>query len=131
VLFPFFDGGGYYVPTGLDIAGDAQGDGQAVEDAEDQGPGPDGAGPDDRPARMHSAGRLPMEQPGPQADAPEYVFVRRDGTLFFAVAYSWENGSLRYISSEGMRRSVSRDALDLKATEEFNEQRGMTFRSPA
>ena len=129
VLFPFFDGGGYYVPTGPDISGDVPGDGQAVDDAEDQG-----LGPDDRPydrAPRGSANRPPMEQPGPQANVPEYVFVRRDGTVFFAVAYSWDQGSLRYISTEGTRRSVSRDTLDLKATEEFNEQRGLTFRSPA
>jgi hypothetical protein len=134
VLFPFFGGGGYYVPTGPDMVADAQGDGQAVDDAEDQGPGPDDRPtdrPSDRAARMGKSGRVPIEQPAPQADVPEYVFVRRDGTVFFAVAYSWENGLLRYISSEGMRRSVSRDTLDLKATEEFNEQRGMTFRSPA
>jgi hypothetical protein len=130
VLFPFFDGGGYYVPTGPDISGDVPGDGQGVDDAEDQGPGPD-----DRPYPYDrapgSANRPPAEQPGPQANVPEYVFVRRDGTVFFAVAYSWDQGSLRYISSEGTRRSVSRDTLDLKATEEFNEQRGLTFRSPA
>jgi hypothetical protein len=125
VLFPFFDGGGYYVPTGPDISGDVPGDGQAVDDAEDQGP-------DDRPYdRPRSVNRPPMEQPGPQADVPEYVFVRRDGTVFFAVAYSWDQGSLRYISSEGTRRSVSRDTLDLKATQQFNEERGLTFRSPA
>lgn len=130
LLFPFFDGGGYYVPTGPDIAGD-QGEGQAVEDTEDQGPGADDRPydrPSDRAARM---GRSPVEQPGPQPDVPEYVFVRRDGTVFFAVAYSWEQGSLRYISSEGTRRSVPRDTLDLNATQQFNEQRGMTFRSPA
>jgi hypothetical protein len=129
VLFPFFDGGGYYVPTGPDISGDVPGDGQAVDDAEDQG-----LGPDDRPydrAPRGNVNRPPAEQPGPQADVPEYVFVRRDGTVFFAVAYSWDQGSLRYISSEGTRRSVSRDTLDLKATAEFNEQRGLTFRSPA
>jgi hypothetical protein len=133
VLFPFFGGGGYYVPTGPDMIGDAQGDGQAVDDAEDQGPEPDDRPYDraDRPARMGNVVRPPVQQPGPQVDAPEYVFVRRDGTVFFAVAYSWENGSLRYISSEGMRRSVSRDTLDLNATQQFNEQRGMTFRSPA
>jgi hypothetical protein len=130
VLFPFFGGGGYYVPTGPDMNGDAQGDGQAVDDAEDQGLGPDER-PSDRAARMGNPNRLPMEQSGPQADVPEYVFVRRDGTVFFAVAYSWENGSLRYISSEGMRRSVSRDTLDLNATQQFNEERGLTFRSPA
>jgi hypothetical protein len=130
VLFPFFDGGGYYVPTGPDISGDVPGDGQtAVDDAEDQGPGPD-----DRPydrAPRGSANRPPAEQPGPQANVPEYVFVRRDGTVFFAVAYSWDQGSLRYISSEGTRRSVSRDTLDLKATQQFNEERGLTFRAPA
>ncbi|HTG27532.1 MAG TPA: hypothetical protein VK818_04855 [Methylomirabilota bacterium] len=126
VLFPFFDGGGYYVPTGPDISGDVPGDGQAVDDAEDQGPGPD-----DRPYDRGSANRPPAEQPGPQANVPEYVFVRRDGTVFFAVAYSWDQGSLRYISSEGTRRSVSRDTLDLKATQQFNEERGLTFRSPA
>src|ERR1700719_3517776 len=129
VLFPFFDGGGYYVPTGPDISGDVPGDGQGVDDAEDQGPGPD-----DRPSpydRPRNVNRPPTEQPGPQANVPEYVFVRREGTVFFAVAYSWDQGSLRYISTEGTRRSVSRDTLDLKATEEFNEQRGLTFRSPA
>jgi hypothetical protein len=133
VLFPFFGGGGYYVPTGPDMIGDAQGEGQAVDDAEDQGPAPDDRpyARADRPARMGNVNRPPVEQPGPQVNAPEYVFVRRDGTVFFAVAYSWENGSLRYISSEGMRRSVSRDTLDLNATQQFNEQRGMTFRSPA
>jgi hypothetical protein len=129
VLFPFFDGGGYYVPTGPDISGDVPGDSQGVDDAEDQGPGPDDRTYDRAP--RGSANRPPMEQPGPQADVPEYVFVRRDGTVFFAVAYSWDQGSLRYVSSEGTRRSVSRDTLDLKATEEFNEQRGLTFRSPA
>jgi hypothetical protein len=130
VLFPFFDGGGYYVPTGPGIAGDSQGDGQGVDDAEDLGPGPDDRTPE-RAARAGSVNRPPVEQPGPQIDVPEYVFVRRDGTVFFAVAYSWDQGSLRYISSEGTRRSVSRDTLDLKATQQFNEERGLTFRSPA
>ena len=130
VLFPFFDGGGYYVPTGPDMLGYGQGDGQAVEDAEDQGPGGDDRPdrPPDRGGRMGEE-RLPMEQP--QKDVEQYVFVRRDGTVFFAVAYSWDEGSLRYISSEGMKHSVSRDSLDLKATQQFNEERGLTFRAPA
>jgi hypothetical protein len=67
----------------------------------------------------------------PQHDAAEYVFVRRDGGLVFAVAYSWENGTLRYVTRDGMRRSVTRDALDMEATQQFNEQRGVNFRSPA
>jgi hypothetical protein len=69
--------------------------------------------------------------PAPQHDAPEYVFVKRDGGLVFAVAYSWDNGTLRYITHNGLRGSVIRGALDLDATQQFNEQRGLDFRSPA
>jgi hypothetical protein len=64
-------------------------------------------------------------------DVAEYVFVRRDGTLLFAVAYSWDNGTLRYITKDGVRRSITQDALDMDATQQFNEQRGLNFRLPA
>ena len=64
-------------------------------------------------------------------DNTEYVFVRRDGGLLFAVGYTWDKGTLRYVTRDGLRRSVSRDALDLSATEQFNEQRGLRFTAPA
>jgi hypothetical protein len=74
----------------------------------------------------------PVEAPSSApADDEQFVFVRRDGTVFFAVAYSWEKGTLRYITSQGLRRTVTQDALDLDATRKFNEQRGLDFRSPA
>jgi hypothetical protein len=127
VLFPFFDGG-YFVPTGPGALDDVAGDGQAMDDGAQQAD----ADSADRPTPRYSADRPPVYgPPAPPPDVPEYVFVRRDGTLFFAVAYSWDRDSLRYISSGGVRRSVSRDTLDLNATQQFNEQRGMTFRSPA
>ena len=127
VLFPFFGGGGYFVPTGSDLTGDYGSEGQVTEDAQDEE-----LAPAERPARNHSVDRLPaLGPPAPQRDVPEYIFVRRDGTVFFAVAYTWESGSLRYVSSEGLSRSVARDTLDLNATQQFNEQRGMAFRSPA
>jgi hypothetical protein len=61
----------------------------------------------------------------------EYVFVRRDGTVFFAVAYSLNAGNLQYVTKEGLRRSVPLSTLDLDATQQFNEQRGVTVRLPA
>jgi hypothetical protein len=128
VLFPFFGGGGYFVPTGSDVMADYGAEGQATEEADDE----EGAAPAERPARTHTVDRLPaLGPPAPQRDVPEYIFVRRDGTVFFAVAYSWESGSLRYVSSEGLSRKVARETLDLNATQQFNEQRGMAFRSPA
>ena len=128
VLFPFFGGGGYFVPTGSDVMADYGSEGQVAEDAEDEGRGTGGAAG----ASPLNVDRLPaLGPPAPQRDVPEYIFVRRDGTVFFAVAYTWESGSLRYVSSEGLSRSVARDTLDLNATQQFNEQRGMAFRSPA
>jgi hypothetical protein len=64
------------------------------------------------------------------AENDEFVFVRRDGSVFFAVAYSWEKGTLRYVTSQGLRHTVTQDALDLDATRQFNEQRGLNFRLP-
>jgi hypothetical protein len=78
-----------------------------------------------------SAEAQPESAPAPPRDVEQYVFVRRDGSLVFAVAYTWENGTLRYITPDGLRRSIGRDALDLNATQQFNEQRGVDFRAPA
>ena len=83
-------------------------------------------------SRAHSAApRESVVPSAPQPDVEQYVFVRRDGSLVFAVAYSWDNGTLRYVTPEGFRRTIASDALDLAATQQFNEQRGLTFRSPA
>ena len=72
-----------------------------------------------------------VEPTAPIPDTEQYVFVRRDGTVFFAVAFAWENGTLRYVTSEGLKRNIARSALDLDATQQFNEQRGLSFRLPA
>src|SRR5260370_1227233 len=93
---------------------------------------------DARASRRHRAAeQLTAPQPAVEAasaatpDDDQFVFVRRDGTVFFAVAYSWENGTLRYVTSQGLRHTVTQDALDLDATQQFNEQRGLNFRLPA
>jgi len=84
-----------------------------------------------RSPASRSAEVQPESAPAPPRDVEQYVFVRRDGGLVFAVAYAWENGTLRYVTPDGLRRSIARDALDLNATQQFNEQRGLNFRSPA
>jgi len=91
------------------------------------------AEPVHRSRRYADSNSQPTENlaPAPQRDVEEYVFVRRDGGLVFAVAYSWDNGTLRYVTPEGLRRSIGRDGLDLNATQQFNEQRGLNFRAPA
>jgi hypothetical protein len=65
--------------------------------------------------------------PEPAPDPASYVFVMRDGTMVFAVAYTWENGTLRYVTPEGQRRSLAADSLDVNATTKFNESQGLNF----
>lgn len=125
-FFPFFDGG-FLFPSAA-----------VIEQAPINETQPEAAA---EPETQESARRVRSREPapvypvetaaGPQGESEEYVFVRRDGTLFFAVAYSWENQTLRYVTQEGLRRSVTREALDLAATQQFNEQRGLNFILPA
>jgi hypothetical protein len=106
---------------------------QAVEEAqqtaEEQGGAPNVVA-DEREAQREYFPRTGTA-PAPVKDQSQYVFVRRDGGLLFAVAYSWENGTLRYVTPEGLRKSVTQESLDMDATQQFNEQRGLSFRVPA
>ncbi len=128
-FFPFFDGG-FSIPSSP--AALAEG-----STAEAQQPEETDAEARERGRRTRVA--QPVTAPAPavetgsaaSTDNEEFVFVRRDGTVFFAVAYAWENGTLRYINSQGLRHTVTQAELDMKATQEFNEQRGLNFRSPA
>jgi hypothetical protein len=125
-FFPFFDGGFYMPSVPMEeeaAATDAQQQEASDVDAHEAGR----RVRDSQPASASVA--LPDHTP--IRDAEQYVFVRRDGTLFFAVAYAWENGTLRYVTSEGLRRNIAKNALDLDATQQFNEQRGLNFRLPA
>jgi hypothetical protein len=134
----FFFGG---APVILDDAGAQSADaaegadeGQYYPDANYPDPNATSRDTDLRARETYDASAGPATRaaaPGPQHDLSEYVFVRRDGAVVFAVAYSWDNGTLRYVTREGLRRSIARDALDLGATQQFNEQRGTSFATPA
>ncbi len=122
------DSSGIIETPGTDsgVAGDEVANDPANEDAPDAAPAP-------RRSRASRAAVQPEPEsaPAPPPDVEQYVLVRQDGGLVFAVAYTWQNGTLRYITPDGLRHSIGRDALDLNATQEFNEQRGLNFRAPA
>ncbi|MGB2622345.1 MAG: hypothetical protein WA857_08455 [Candidatus Acidiferrum sp.] len=134
--FPFYGGSGYYLPLFPDDD-DYEDVGEASQAApqsnvEAEAEEPEQTETSDRPPYPQSSqDYVPAPQPAAQQNVDQYVFVRRDGTLFFAVAYAWENGALRYITSEGIRHTVPGSTLDLKATRDFNEQRGLNFTLPA
>jgi hypothetical protein len=128
--FPFY-GGGYYLPLYSDDLDDEEAEAppeevQPVDNGEEE---TRQTAENEIPATP-SQDYVPARPAAPQ-ETDQYVFVRRDGTLFFAVAYSWENGTLRYITSEGIRHTTPQSTLDLNATQQFNQQRGLNFSLPA
>jgi hypothetical protein len=136
--FPFgFNGGFLFGSPSVIVEEMGPAEAQAAPVQEDNAVGNDPETDYVRRARSVSPRDYVAQNPGsgatstPDEDPAEYVFVRRDGGLIFAVAYSWVNGTLRYVTRDGMRRTIARDAVDLTATEQFNEQRGLNFRSPA
>jgi len=124
-FFPFFDGG-FILPTPAGIE-------QApANEVQEEVVAPDTQERSQRARSPESAPAPSAEAaPVPRRETEEYVFVRRDGTVFFAVAYSWDNGMLRYITQDGLRRSISGEVLDLGATQQFNDQLGLNFHAPA
>ncbi len=63
-------------------------------------------------------------------DPGEYVLVKRDGTVAFAVAFVAKGDQLVYITREGVRRALALSQLDPEATRRFNEERGTSIQLP-
>jgi hypothetical protein len=125
-ILPFV-GGGIYVPD-FDYTGFDASDQSAAADIplEPQEPASETAERESAPvAPAVSRDNFSPEQ------VSEFIFVRRDGSLFFAVAYSWVNDKLQYVSQDGLRRTIPLGSLDLGATQQFNDQRGVAIRLPA
>jgi hypothetical protein len=125
-VIPFFDGG-FYLPVPMYAD---QGAPAAQADVSETANQPEPA--DQTPARdTDNNVRSRMRSEPLPPEQTEYVFVRQDGSLIFAVAYSLINDHLQYVTSEGLRRTIPLNTLDINATQQFNEQRGVSIRLPA
>jgi hypothetical protein len=134
VVLPFF-GGGIYVPVPYYADSSAPEDqpGDQPEEAANQSP------TDANPALTDQGqGPYPGAAPTPRASSgsineslAQFVFVQRDGTKLYAVAYSFLNDKLHYVTKDGARRSVALDSLDFDATQKSNEDLGNTVNLPS
>jgi hypothetical protein len=128
-VIPFLDGG-FYLP--VPMYADQGPDGPPPDDVEaanQPGPPPPPDQSSTRESDRSLINRMRSEPLPPEQT--EYVFVRQDGSLIFAVAYTVINDRLQYVTSEGIRRTVPLNTLDIGATQQFNDQRGVPIRLPA
>lgn len=120
VVLPFFGGGGFYMPMPYYDNSQAQ--------------------PQQQTEANNTQSKEQSSESSETADTQDahyftppvsdYVFVKRDGTKIFAVAYSLTKDKLQYVTKEGLRRTVSLDTLDYEATEKSNEERGNIINLP-
>lgn len=68
--------------------------------------------------------------PPPTQDTREFVLVKLDGSIAFAVAFSARGDQVIYVTREGVRRSVTLAQLDADATRRMNEERGTSIQLP-
>jgi hypothetical protein len=127
VIIPWGGFGGFYVPVPYyePSAPEEQGD-STEANASDQN--------DTRNQQVEAYESVPQAAPNyysPGESVSEYVFVKRDGTKIFAVAYSLTSDKIQYVTKEGLRRTVQLDALDFEATQKSNEERGNTVNLPS
>ena len=71
-----------------------------------------------------------MQSVEPSHDAGDFVLVRRDGGLLFAVAFTQGGGRITYITRDGVRRGLMLADLDVAATVSMNEERGTPMQFP-
>jgi hypothetical protein len=132
VVLPFF-GGAIYVPMPyyIDSSAPQEQAGDQQEEASNQptdgNPGVAEQGQEPSVA-MPSASR--SSSSGINQALAQFVFVQRDGTKLYAVAYSFLNDKLHYVTKDGARRSVALDSLDFDATQKSNEDLGNTINLP-
>jgi hypothetical protein len=119
-----FFGGAFYVPVASD--GESTPQEEAQENDSNQQPESSREANDQEPSASAPSPTNP-DSDSPEEPLAEFVFVKRDGSTLFAVAYTMWNDKVQYVTKEGLRRTVALDSLDLDATQKLNEERGNTI----
>lgn len=73
---------------------------------------------------------LSAEPQTPPPDVGQFVLVRLDGHVIFAVAFMAVDGRVTYVTREGLRRSFPISELDKDATRQMNEANGTSVSLP-
>jgi len=79
-------------------------------------------------------GAIRLYQPEPAAQAPEenptYLIAFKDHTIYAALAYWVEDGTLHYVTNQNTHNQVSLDLVDRELSDRLNRERSVDFRLP-
>ena len=72
----------------------------------------------------HVVRAVPPAAAAPVRDVDEFILIRRDGKVLFASAYTVIGANLRYVTPEGITRTMPLTELDTDSTRSMNDARG-------
>jgi len=73
----------------------------------------------------------PQAEPAPQVDEnPTYLIAFKDHTIYAALAYWVEDGTLHYVTNQNTHNQVSLDLVDRELSDRLNRERSVDFRLP-
>jgi len=79
-------------------------------------------------------GGIRLYQPEPTAQAadenPTYLIAFKDHTIYAALAYWVEDGTLHYVTNQNTHNQVSLDLVDRELSDRLNRERSVDFRLP-
>jgi hypothetical protein len=134
VVIPGY-GGGIYIPIPYydyaDNGAPDQGPPQEVAAGQPPEGTPPGAEQGQEPSEAVQQGPSRYRSNDFNGSLAEFVFVERDGTKVYAVAYSFLSDRLQYVTREGIRHTLAIDSLDFDATQKQNEKIGNTINLPS
>jgi hypothetical protein len=67
----------------------------------------------------------------PVPENPTYLIAFKDHTIYAAVAYWVEDGTLHYVTNQNTHNQVSLDLVDRELSDRLNQERGIELRLPA
>ncbi len=125
---PYY-GAAYYIPIPYYVDTSAAEQEQVQGDEQEQAA--NGEPEADNSLQASDQSTSPTE-PGTSTDSlSEFVFVQRDGSKLYAVAYSFAKDKLQYVTLDGVRHTLGVELLDFDATQKINEQLGNTINLPS
>jgi hypothetical protein len=93
-------------------------------------PVPQPAPPVREPPKEESRTREPVPEPASVSEPSQYLIAFRDHTIYAAVAYWVDGGTLHYFTSGNTHNQVSLSLVDRELTERLNRESGLDLRLP-
>ena len=83
------------------------------------------------PQRDEYGQEIQRPRSAPDSDSSIYLIAFRDRSIFAAVAYWAEGGTLHYVTQEHEQKQVPLSTVDRDLSDKLNRERGVAFSLPA